>query len=67
MLDPRAIALQGIGFGALQTAIQGFGTEVIAPEPIPDVIPYGSGRMVFPERKQKRRDNDDDVLLFLLR
>lgn len=32
-----------------------------------DVIPYGSGRMVYPKKKPTRRDNDDDVLLFLLR
>lgn len=31
----------------------------------PDVIPYG-GPMVYPKRKARRRDSDDDVLLFLL-
>lgn len=32
----------------------------------PDVIPYGSGKMRVPEKK-RRRDRDDDVLLFILR
>lgn len=34
---------------------------------LPTVIPYGSGRLITPERKKRRRDRDDDVLLFLLR
>lgn len=34
----------------------------------PDVIPYGSGRTIHPQKTaRKRRDTDDDVLLFLLR
>ncbi len=35
-------------------------------QPRPDVIPYGSGKLRVPEKK-RRRDRDDDVLLFLLR
>lgn len=35
-------------------------------QPRPDVMPYGSGKLRAPEKK-RRRDRDDDVLLFILR
>jgi hypothetical protein len=45
-----------------------FDLAVEPPVVRPDVIPYGSGRLVKPERKlPARRDTDDDVLMFLLR
>ena len=65
MLSPRAIALQGIGFRPRLVALQGLYPQDDVQKP--DVIPYGSGRMVYPERNKRRRDRDDDVLMFLLR
>jgi hypothetical protein len=35
-------------------------------EPPVDIVPYSSGRLVRPDAKRKRRDQDDDVLLFML-
>jgi hypothetical protein len=59
-LDPRAIAVQGLGFDELLVAVQGLlGTD--GGEPEPPVYP----RMAR-VRKPKRRKDDDDVLLFML-
>jgi hypothetical protein len=65
MLSPRAIALQGIGFKPRLVALQGFAQFDDVQKP--DVIPYAPGGMVFPEKKRRKRDRDDDVLMFLLR
>lgn len=66
MLNARAIAVQGVGFGPRLTAVQGLSPFKIVTPPTGDIIPYGSGRLVRPEVKRKRRDRDDDVLLFML-
>lgn len=65
MLSPRAIALQGIGYRPRLVALQGFAQFDDVQKP--DVIPYAPGGMVFPEKKRRKRDRDDDVLMFLLR
>ncbi|MFZ9372240.1 MAG: hypothetical protein ACO25M_10255, partial [Limnohabitans sp.] len=65
-LLPRAVALQGIGFSPRLVAVQGL--RPFDDVQKPDIIPYGRGGMVFPEKTKKRRkDRDDDVLMFLLR
>lgn len=63
-LQSRPIAVQGIGITSRHVALQGF--VQLAERPA-DVIPYGYGPMVYPEKKKRQRDKDDDVLLFLLR
>jgi len=65
MLNSRAIAVQGVGFGPRLFAVQGF-SAIRAVEPPVDIVPYSSGRLVRPDAKRKRRDQDDDVLLFML-
>lgn len=61
-IDARSIALQGIGFGARRVALQGFGFDDEAPEP----------QIILPPRTrtakvvERRRDRDDDILLFIL-
>jgi hypothetical protein len=59
-LDPKAIALQGLGFLTRLVALQGlWPDEDIPPEPYVNRIPMA-------HYVPKRPDNDDDVLLFLL-
>lgn len=65
MLDPRAIALQGVGYGALLLALQGFADiPVVVP---PAVSEYSGGAGYFSrlnakyareEREEIRRQND---------
>jgi hypothetical protein len=40
-LDPRAIALQGLGFGALLVALQGLATSVDQGAPPPPPLGFG--------------------------
>lgn len=55
----RAIAVQGIGFSARLVALQGFGTYEPLPQPSLE-------RVSRPTRKRRHRDEDDDVLIFIL-
>lgn len=67
MLSPRAIATQGVGFGARLTAVVGlWPVSVPDPQPQPGVGPgaYSLGRAV--RRQSNRRDTDDDLLMLLL-
>lgn len=59
--DPtdRRVAVQGVGFTTRLTALQGFG--VVQRQ----AFPSGANRRRAPARH--RRDDDNDVLLFLLR
>jgi hypothetical protein len=63
----REVALQGLGYGQGSAALQGFyrrqDTGIIVP---PDFAPTW-GPKVYPKKSPRRRDRDDDVLLFLLR
>ena len=59
----REVAVQGIGFGAGSTALQGFYRRGAAGQ---DFAPTW-GPKVYPKKSPRRRDRDDDVLLFLLR
>lgn len=56
-LDIRGIAVQGIGFTPRLVGLQGLCLDErkVEPEPIHHV-----------PRRKKRRDTDDDVLLFIL-
>lgn len=65
MLSSRAVALQGIGFRPRLVALQGFSPFDDVQKP--DVIPYAPGGMVYPKKAPRKRDRDDDVLMFLLR
>jgi hypothetical protein len=65
MLDPLAIALQGVGFGPAVFALQGF-VEDDEAQGEPGLT---AAWVPAPERKKKRkrRDTDDDaIFLFLL-
>lgn len=64
MLSSRAIATQGLGFGAKLTSVQGFAPAQTVVEP-PFILP-SRGAAVKP-RVRRRQDRDDDVLLFLLK
>jgi hypothetical protein len=57
-LTPLAVALQGIGYLQRLVAVQGLWPtdEVVTPKP--DFFPMG--------RIIRRRDTDDDALLFML-
>lgn len=59
-LDKRAIAIQGLGFSPRLVGVQGLWPEERTPFE-PPVTRY------LPQRKKRRRDTDDDVLLFILR
>lgn len=59
-MNPLAIARQGIGYEPLLIARLGFGETETAPE-----IEIRFGGQAGPTIR-KRRDNDDDVLIFLL-
>ena len=59
-LDKRGIAIQGVGFGPRLVGLQGLWKVTHTPFE-PPVTPY------LPQRKKRRRDTDDDVLLFILR
>lgn len=64
MLNARAIALQGLGYGPRLVAVQGF-ARATPPIAYPS---GGTGRRAQPRKlPAKRRDRDDDVLMFLLR
>lgn len=65
MLSSRAIALQGIGYRPRLVALQGL--QPFDDVQKPDIIPFAPGGMVYPKPKLRKRDRDDDVLLFLLR
>lgn len=65
-LDPRAVALQGVGYAPLLLAVQGFGTVEIEDEQEEMLIVRP---VIRKERKKKdpRRDTDDDaIFMFLL-
>ena len=67
-LDPRNLALQGVGGGPLQVALQGLLPLEETPAE-PPAFAGGVGRRPRPSTRKApaRRDRDDDVLLFLLR
>jgi hypothetical protein len=52
-LSPIVIALQGIGYGAFLTALQGLHALVIAPAPIEET-PAGSLATIQPRRRVRR-------------
>ena len=61
MLNPRVVALQGLGQTSKLVALQGL--RPISTRPPVDAAPFVSA----PARKKRRRkDRDDDVLLFLM-
>lgn len=62
-INSRDVAVQGIGFSAGNIALQGFYRRGAAG---PDFAPTW-GPKVYPKKSPRRRDRDDDVLLFLLR
>jgi hypothetical protein len=57
-LDPRAIALQGIGSSPRLVAVQGLWPSEQQPQPLPPTHRAS--------RKKPRKPDDDDVLLFML-
>jgi hypothetical protein len=59
-LKPRAIALQGVGYSPRLVAVQGL-WPVEEKRLEPPVTRH------LPQRKKRRRDTDDDVLLFILK
>ncbi len=64
-LDPLAIALQGLGYGALQAAAQGLLAEQEIDEP-----PASRGAGAFGiggGRRRRRYDEDEDEALLLMR
>ncbi len=66
-LSPRAIALQGVGFGALLVALQGFGPVVV------DLDQGGGGSAVLhrphlrPWRKPRPIEEDEALLFTVLK
>lgn len=64
-LDPRLIALQGVGGAPRFVALQGL-VPVVAPRR--PVTPWAEDDdEPAPRKRKRRRDTDNDVLLFLLR
>lgn len=59
-LSARGIATQGVGHGPRMTALQGFVPQT-APQPHP------AGGRPSRRSRDRRRDRDDDALIFLLR
>lgn len=57
-MNPRSVALQGIGYGSRLTALQGFGIDVDTAAP-----PSGL-RFTFP-RPARRVEEEDEWLLLL--
>lgn len=57
-MTPRSIALQGIGYGALLVALQGFGGQSVTQPPV-----FGGGvhvpRQLRPEISLLDRDEED--------
>lgn len=64
-LDTRAIAVQGIGFGARLIAVQGFSPKSEQAE-LPTILPVAPGGMVKPKQKVRQRAREDDEFLVLL-
>jgi hypothetical protein len=67
-LDPRAIALQGLGFSALLIALEGLSPVVdVVPPPAPG--PISAGNRVGPPMRHfihpTRREDDDEVLVLV--
>lgn len=65
-LDPSAIALQGLGFGALLIALQGLAPVSISP-PAPGPIAVGA-RVGPPPRhfiRPTQREDDEEVILLI--
>jgi hypothetical protein len=62
-LDPLAVALQGIGFGADRMALQGFLPRQKPPvEEEPDAVWWS----VAASRRKKRQQEEDDMLMAFL-
>lgn len=57
-LDPRRVALQGLGGSVRLVALQG-----LAPQSARPMVFQGPAK----RPRKRRRDTDEDVLLFLLR
>lgn len=63
-IEPRALALQGIGFDALATALQGFvWRKPPEPDPIMDDVWWQMGGS--PARCKRQREEDELLLLLL--
>lgn len=60
-LDARHIALQGIGYGVLFVALQGFATAEAPPPPNVQVGP--AGRTVYARRPLR---NEDEEIIFII-
>lgn len=66
-MNPRAIALCGIGYGALSMAVQGFATA--GATPVPESPVAASGARPWPRAHHPARagrENDEALLLVLL-
>jgi len=71
MLSPRAIALQGIGFGALLVAVQGFGSVSSPPAPPPTEITtpapqYYSASLDAMQALRRQQLEEDEVILAII-
>lgn len=66
-LDPRAIAIQGVGYSPLLMAVQGFGNVVEDEQEIDEALFIRPVLRKERKKKDPRRDTDDDaIFLFLL-
>ena len=64
-MNPRAIALQGIGFGPTSMAVQGF-VAMVQPEQPPLTYAPLPRKKAGRKTTDPRRDNDDDFLVAIL-
>lgn len=64
-LDPRALAVQGIGFASRVLAVQGFLSEEEKPA-LPPIYLRPSASASKKKKVVKRKDTDDDVLMLLM-
>jgi hypothetical protein len=60
VISPRAVALQGLGYGALLTAVQGLASVAVIHQP----AVVGMSRRI--EVRSRRRNDDDEILLILM-
>ncbi len=65
-LDPRAIGLQGLGFGALCVALQGFAQVSVSPPP-PEPPPgfFGTPARIHYPIRPAQREEEEEILLLL--
>jgi len=63
-IEPRALALQGIGFGPIPTALHGLLVRRTPdPEPVMDDVWWQMGGS--PARRKRQREEDELLLLLL--